>query len=79
MFNKKKNALLELFEDNEINQKIEEELKNMTIKEKIIAFFKSFKYQSYQYQIVWTVRILCWILICIIILIGIVIRIKNKY
>ena len=49
----------------ESQQKDEEDGKteNLFLKDKVTLFLRTFRHQSMQYQIVWTVRILCWILL----------------
>ena len=61
----------------ESQQKDEEdgETENLLLKEKVSLFLRTFRQQSLQYQIVWTVRILCWILLAAVALFGTVIRI----
>ena len=39
------------------------ETENLFLKDKVTLFLRTFRHQSPQYQIVWTVRILCWILV----------------
>lgn len=82
MFGKKnRNPFLKMFEDvqNETAKNKCDNTKEMSIKEKIKAFFKCFKYQSAEYKIVWSIRILVWILICVVAIFGTVIRIKELF
>ena len=82
MFGKKKeNPFLKIFEN--LNTDNEPEANTGTerilIKDKIKSFFQNFRYQSLTYQVVWSIRILCWLLICAAAVYGVVIRIKNKF
>lgn len=74
---KKENPFLKMFENKqEIDQKRED---NILLKERLITFFKNYKYQSLQYQVVWAIRIFCWILLCAIAVFGVIVRIKNIF
>lgn len=47
-----------------------DEKEDVTMISKIKFFFKNFKRQSTQYQIVWTIRITLWVLVSIITIYG---------
>ena len=79
MFGKKNESeLLRMFREvNEESSKSETDA--MTIKENIVSFIKYFPRQSVQYKIVWTIRILCWILLLGIAGFGLILRVKNIF
>lgn len=79
MFGKKNESeLLRMFREvNEESSKSETD--EMTIKEKVVSFIKYFPRQSVQYKIVWTIRILCWILLLGIAGFGLILRVKNIF
>lgn len=80
MFGKKyKNEFLKMFEEVNSFSNEDETDKPKLIKDMVKLFIKSFRHQSFQYQLVWSVRILCWLLIFAIFIMGIVIRIKNIF
>lgn len=82
MFGKKKeNPFLKMFENLNKDNEPEVDKKNerILIKDKIKSFFQNFRYQSLTYQVVWSIRILCWLLICAAAVYGVVIRIKNIF
>lgn len=70
-----KHDFLKFFE----TEKEEENGEKKTIKEHIIKFFKGFPYKSFQYQVVWSIRLLLWLLILLLALYGAVIRIKDIF
>ena len=75
----KKYDFLNMFEqvNKEALEKIDSEIENVTLVKLVKKFFKSFKYQSPQYKIVWIVRILIWFFILLIAFYGAILRIKN--
>ena len=79
MFGKKNESeLLRMFREvNEESSKSETD--EMTIKEKVVGFIKSFPSRSIQYKIVWTIRILCWSLLLGIAGFGLILRVKNIF
>lgn len=79
MFGKKNESeLLRMFREvNEESSKSEKD--EMTIKENIVSFIKYFPRQSVQYKIVWTIRILRWILLLGISGFGLILRVKNIF
>ncbi len=82
MFGKKKeNPFLKIFENMNTDNESEDdtETERILIKDKIKSFFQTFRYQSLTYQVVWSIRILCWLLICAAAVYGVVIRIKNIF
>ena len=82
MFGKKKeNPFLKIFENLNTDNEPEADTENerILIKDKIKSFFQNFRYQSLTYQVVWSIRILCWLLICAAAVYGVVIRIKNIF
>lgn len=82
MFGKKKeNPFLKIFENmnNDNEPEADTETERILIKDKIKLFFQNFRYQSLTYQVVWSIRILCWLLICVAAVYGVVIRIKNIF
>ena len=69
---------LRFFESRTTNEDSEEG-ETLFLKDKVKLFFKTFRYQSMQYQIVWPVRILCWILIIAAGLYGLTVRIITYF
>lgn len=74
---KKENPFLKMFENKQETDQERED--NLLLKERLITFFKNYKHQSLQYQVVWAVRIFCWILLCAIAVFGVIVRIKNIF
>lgn len=77
MSKKKKKRLddfLSFFENKESG---EENEKN-TVLERIMRFLKSFRSQSLQYKIVWTVRMAFWAILVCAAVFGIAMRIRNN-
>jgi len=76
MFGKKKrNPFLEMFE----RENAGDDSENLTIQEKVRLFIKTFPLQSADYKIVWSVRILCWILVLAVAVFGCAVRIKQYF
>lgn len=69
---------LRFFESQQKNEE-SEETESLFLKEKIILFLKTFRHQPAQYKIVWTVRILCWILILGVGICGLMARIITYF
>ena len=76
---KKENLFLKMFENIQEEEPGRKNNEKLLFKERFISFFKNYKYQSLQYQVVWAVRILCWILLCAIAVFGVIVRIKNIF
>ena len=75
MFRKKKESeFLKMFVEvqESSNETETDETKEMTIKEFVTAFILGFKDQSARYKIVWSVRILCWVLILGVAVFGLI-------
>lgn len=64
---------LDFFRNKE-NEETHENDQNKTLKEIIKSFISNFKHQTVQYKIVWSVRILCWILILAAAVFGVFVR-----
>ncbi|MCR5252572.1 MAG: hypothetical protein K6C98_02530 [Treponema sp.] len=81
MFEKKnKNNILNLFEQVEADSsEFEDDEIKWSVKETVISFIKGFRNKSLMYQMVWSIRILFWILILIIAAYGAFIRIKSFF
>ena len=84
MFKRKKkhNSFLQLFE--KVQKETEErekeyEYENLTVKEKLNIFCKNFKFQSAEYKIVWSIRILCWFILGVLACFGAYIGIKDIF
>ena len=79
MFGKKKDNLLVKFFETINNPNQEDAEENLLIKDKVKLFFKTFRYQSAQYKIVWSVRIFCWVLCGGVAFYGVIIMLKNIF
>lgn len=64
---------LDFFRNKE-NEETHENDQIKTLKEIIKSFISNFKHQTVQYKIVWSVRILCWILILAAAIFGVFVR-----
>ncbi len=53
------------------------EYESLTSFEKIKLFFTTFRFQSFRYKIVWSVRILSWLILLVISIYGIYLKIKK--
>ena len=76
---KKENLFLKMFENIQEEEPERKNKEKLLFRERFISFFKNYKYQSLKYQVVWAVRILCWILLCAIAVFGVIVRIKNIF
>lgn len=52
---------------------------DLTVAETIKAFIQSFSKQSASYQVVWVIRIIIWIILFILSLVGIIPLIKKTF
>ncbi|MBQ8680330.1 MAG: hypothetical protein IJ530_11280 [Treponema sp.] len=82
MRTKRKKSWLDIFEDKpdaDSRQMADGQDEEWTLKETVRRFIRDFKYKPMQFQIIWTVRILCWIFILGVALFGVVTRITHIF
>lgn len=72
---KRKLEWLKFFE-NEISNEDDEQLSTVN---RIKRFLGDFKYQSFQYKIVWSIRIMLWIVVIGIAMLGAVHRLAKYF
>lgn len=70
---KKKLKWLKFFE----TAKFDKDSEQLPIAKRIKRFKENFKYQPLQYRIVWTIRLIGWILVCMVAFVGAAIQIIN--
>lgn len=83
MRRKKKSDWLRFFEDGhegtDRHVSVDEGDENLTLQQSIRLFVRNFPHQSARYKIVWGVRILCWILLCLVALFGTAVRVRKYF